>query len=194
MAKGSKRDDSPSTFTWSQPVVNPAPVRVAPSPVRNPAPVAAGPSRPVPVIQPAYNDSWSRSFTHGFHDVTSNGGGPFDPNSPNRGMVAVRVGNEVVGFRPATRPEEIRTPNPPVQPGVPEPPKKPRIIRQSSLTISAPLYSRTSLTSSPLARDKKASPDPERKKEPKICKPRPKDNRPKGGGGGGPRKFIPWCD
>lgn len=25
------------------------------------------------------------------------------------------------------------------------------------------------------------------------CKPRPKDNRPKGGGGGGRPRFVPWC-
>ena len=32
-----------------------------------------------------------------------------------------------------------------------------------------------------------------RKKDPLRCKERPKDNRPKGGGGGGPRRFVPWC-
>lgn len=26
-----------------------------------------------------------------------------------------------------------------------------------------------------------------------TCKARPKDNRPKGGGGGGTKKFVPWC-
>ena len=33
----------------------------------------------------------------------------------------------------------------------------------------------------------------EKKVEPLTCKARPKDNRPKGGGGGGPRRFVPWC-
>lgn len=35
---------------------------------------------------------------------------------------------------------------------------------------------------------------PEKVREPDrtVCKPRPKENTPKGGGGG-PRKFVPWC-
>lgn len=31
------------------------------------------------------------------------------------------------------------------------------------------------------------------KQDKQVCKARPKDNRPKGGGGGGPKKFVPWC-
>lgn len=33
----------------------------------------------------------------------------------------------------------------------------------------------------------------ELKKEPLRCKERPKDNKPKKGGGGGSKEFIPWC-
>lgn len=38
-------------------------------------------------------------------------------------------------------------------------------------------------------------PSPEvRKLDRPVCKPRPADNAPKGGGGSGrPRRFVPWC-
>ncbi|UIB81401.1 hypothetical protein [Flyfo microvirus Tbat2_95] len=37
---------------------------------------------------------------------------------------------------------------------------------------------------------RKESPETVREKH---CKTRPENNRPKGGSGAGPRKFIPWC-
>ena len=52
--------------------------------------------------------------------------------------------------------------------------------RQGTTTVS---------TGTPVQTTKDA-PDKDRN----TCKPRPKDNRPKGGGGGGKQKrFVPWC-
>lgn len=89
----------------------------------------------------------------------------------------------------ANNPAPVVTP-PIVTP--PVTPQKTRIIRASALTISSPQFHSTSSASSasPRGNVKKASQDPESKF---VCKPRPKDNRPKGGGGGSKRRFVPWC-
>lgn len=41
--------------------------------------------------------------------------------------------------------------------------------------------------------DKPLARQPDVKDEPR-CKARPEHNRPKGGGGGRPVRFVPWCD
>lgn len=42
---------------------------------------------------------------------------------------------------------------------------------------------------------KPAQQSDDRMRDRRVCKVRPDDTKPKGGGGGAkPRKFIPWCD
>lgn len=74
------------------------------------------------------------------------------------------------------------------EPAKPDPtgptqPDRVRVIRQSGLTIS-----------NPVTTDVRAAMKPREDK--RVCKARPKDNKPRPGGGGAPtlkRRFVPWC-
>lgn len=76
---------------------------------------------------------------------------------------------------PITR-EPARTPDPP------------REVRRQRVSRVGMATQDTFTGKAVLPRDKKA----DAIKRP-HCKPRPKDNRPTGGGGGGRKRFVPWC-
>lgn len=212
MAKRSSRDDRGSTPSvsgnwsgWSPDKPDRVPAMVSnPTPVHRQVSTVTRVSSPPTVsvtAQPraAYDDSWSRSFTHGFHDVGSYVGGQPDPNSPNLGMEAVRDHTgEVTGYRSIVATPPTTPLLPPVvfppRPGVVDPAGRQsvRVLRRSGPTLSIPRANSLSYAQSPdKARDASS-----REERPDVrCKPRPKDNTPKGRGGlGKPRRFIPWCD
>lgn len=95
------------------------------------------------------------------------------PRTATRTVALSSLSSPVAGRRDSALPSTpTQTPATPVN----------QIRRMSDLSINVP-------AGNSLSRAK--SPEPVR--EPMTCKSRPKDNKPKGGGGGGPRKFVPWC-
>lgn len=88
--------------------------------------------------------------------------------------------------------EEPATDSAPATPA-PDPVKKVK-LNNSTLRVAptrATSPSQSGRTKSSTRTTEKSSPETAR--EPLRCKPRPTDNRPKGGGSGSFRRFIPWC-
>lgn len=85
------------------------------------------------------------------------------------------------------------------EPATPETPATPATPAKVKLNNSTLRVAPTKATSpSQIGRTKSSTrtterSSPETAREPLRCKPRPTDNRPKGGGGGSFRRFIPWC-
>nr|QJB21599.1 MAG: hypothetical protein [Microvirus sp.] len=79
---------------------------------------------------------------------------------------------------------------PDITPAEPDPVRAAR--RGSSLKIEVPKLNGPSKAKQVKQVQNRTNSSPEKVRD-NTCKARPENNRPKGGGGGSMRKFIPWC-
>lgn len=173
-----KRERRASTPVAPSPIARavspskPTQPRITPSsraPARASDPVGVASRKPVTDRWAGYNktpDGVQRSLVETVRGEVRRSTGPNKPTSPRPepGRGTLR------GQISALRIEAPKASSPIVKKALPKPPKAPAKVTSTN---------------------KVSSPEPAREKM--TCKARPENNKPKGGGGGSMRKFIPWC-
>lgn len=137
-----------------------------------------------PARQRADQSTWGRDGTpdKAYADGSHKGLWHFNDELKRQRLAAKPPSKAKPGKKPTKKPPVKK---PPVR-SPSAPPQAVHIRRNSSLVLEVPKYTRPEQVRSP-SRVREKQKDPRQVQ----CHSRPKDNRPKGGGGG-PRKFIPW--